>query len=49
MGTTSVLAHTRVSETELAAHKQAVHRHLSDPDTLLIDSLLVQAWGRKPD
>jgi SAM-dependent methyltransferase len=44
-----VVAHTQLSETDLAAHKRAVHRHLSDPDTLLIDSLLVQAWGTKPN
>jgi hypothetical protein len=37
------------TKTELAAPKQAVHRHLSNPDTLLIDGLLVQAWGAKPD
>ena len=44
-----VLAHTRISETDLAAHKQALHRHLSEPTTLLIDSLLAQAWGTRPD
>jgi SAM-dependent methyltransferase len=31
-----------------AAHKEALEVHLDDPDTILIDKLLVQAWGRKP-
>jgi SAM-dependent methyltransferase len=33
---------------ELAAHKAALALHLDDPNTIVIDKLLVQAWGRKP-
>jgi SAM-dependent methyltransferase len=44
----NILALGWFGERELAEHKQALLRHLSDPDTLLIDRLLVQAWGRKP-
>src|SRR5262249_10907829 len=32
---------------ELDAHKASVAKHLDDPDTVVIDKLLVQAWGRK--
>jgi SAM-dependent methyltransferase len=39
----------RFSEREFTEHKKALLQHLSDPDTLLIDRLLVQAWGRKAD
>ena len=42
-----ILALGRFSESEFAEHKNLLLRHLSDPDTLLIDRLLVQAWGRK--
>jgi len=43
-----ILALGKVSETELSDHKKALLQHLSDPDTVLIDRLLVQAWGVKP-
>jgi len=43
-----VLALGRFSEREFTEHKKELLKHLSDPDTLLIDRLLVQAWGRKP-
>ena len=43
-----ILALGRFREDEFAEHKRALFRHLSDPDTLLIDHLLVQTWGSKP-
>ena len=44
-----ILATGRLTEAELAAHKEALAAHLADRDTLLIDQLFVQAWGRRPD
>src|SRR6185436_14270855 len=38
----------KLKESELAEHKKALRQHLADPDTVVIDHLLVQAWGRKP-
>jgi SAM-dependent methyltransferase len=43
-----ILGLGRFSEREFADHKKALLQHLLDPATLLIDHLLVQAWGRKP-
>src|ERR1700687_148210 len=43
-----ILALGKITEQELRDHKKALLQHLSDPDTLLIDRLLVQAWGVKP-
>jgi SAM-dependent methyltransferase len=43
----NILALGRFSEREFTEHKKALLQHLSDPETLLIDRLLVQAWGRK--
>ena len=43
-----ILALGKVSEIELGNHKEALLQHLTDPDTVLIDRLLVQAWGVKP-
>jgi SAM-dependent methyltransferase len=37
-----------LTEHELARHRQTLATHLDDPDTVVIDKLLVQAWGRKP-
>jgi SAM-dependent methyltransferase len=37
------------SERELDEVDQAVRKHLSDPDTLMLPHLLFLAWGRKPD
>jgi SAM-dependent methyltransferase len=42
-----ILALGKITEQELRDHKRALLQHLSDPDTLLIDRLLVQAWGVK--
>ena len=33
---------------ELQAHMAALAKHLADPETTLIDRLVVQAWGTKP-
>ena len=43
-----ILALGRFSEIEFAEHERALRQHLADPDTLVIDHLLVQAWGSKP-
>jgi ubiquinone/menaquinone biosynthesis C-methylase UbiE len=37
-----------LTEEELARHRQALADHLDDLNTVVIDKLLVQAWGRKP-
>jgi SAM-dependent methyltransferase len=36
-----------LSEADLNRHVEALRRHLEDPRTLVLDKLLVQAWGRK--
>jgi SAM-dependent methyltransferase len=43
-----VLASGLISTSELSAHMAALSRHLADPETTLIDKLMVQAWGIKP-
>ena len=43
-----VLASGQLKETELQEHIAALSAHLADPETTLIDKLIVQAWGRKP-
>jgi ubiquinone/menaquinone biosynthesis C-methylase UbiE len=35
-----------LTDEELAVHKKSLAKHLDDPDTIVIDKLLVQAWGR---
>ncbi len=42
-----IMALGRFSESEFEEHQRKLLQHLSDPDTVLIDRLLVQAWGRK--
>src|ERR1700704_5402060 len=37
-----------LADMELTAHKDALAEHLDNPDTIVVDQLLVQAWGRKP-
>jgi SAM-dependent methyltransferase len=37
-----------MSTPELDEHRSALRRHLDDPETVVIDKLLVQCWGRKP-
>ena len=44
-----ILATGRLCEAEFNEHIAALAAHLGDPDTLLIDQLFVQAWGRRPD
>ena len=39
----------RLTATELRDHMDALAKHLSDPSTTLIDRLVVQAWGTKPN
>ena len=39
----------RLTATELRDHTDALAKHLSDPSTTLIDRLVVQAWGTKPN
>lgn len=36
-----------LTEKQLSNHTEALIAHLKNPDTLLIDMLLVQAWGQK--
>jgi len=44
---TKVLALGRLSESEFTEHERALRQHLADPDTQVMDHLLVQAWGSK--
>ena len=37
-----------LNEGELLQHIEALARHLESPKTVVVDKLLVQAWGRKP-
>jgi len=37
-----------LTEGELASHREALTNHLDNPNTIVIDKLLGQAWGRKP-
>jgi|SRR6516162_8315361 hypothetical protein len=41
------VVHSGVLTEILSEHRAALIDHLKDPDTLLIDKLLVQAWGQK--
>ena len=36
-----------LTERQLSNHREALTAHLKNPDTLLIDKLLVQAWRQK--
>jgi ubiquinone/menaquinone biosynthesis C-methylase UbiE len=42
-----ILATGRLSEAEFDVHRKALAKHLSDPETLLVDQLFIQAWGTK--
>ena len=33
----------------LERHRSALLTHLADPTTVVIDKLLIQSWGQKPD
>jgi ubiquinone/menaquinone biosynthesis C-methylase UbiE len=37
-----------IGEQELVEHRSALLAHLERPETVVIDKLFVQAWGRKP-
>ena len=39
----------RLTELELSEHMAALAKHLADPATTLIDRLVIQAWGTKPN
>jgi hypothetical protein len=43
-----ILALNLMSAEAWDSHCTALDRHLDDPETVVIDQLLVQAWGRKP-
>src|SRR5262249_14811719 len=43
-----IIASGRVGEAALRGHMEALSEHLADPATMLIDKLIIQAWGRKP-
>jgi hypothetical protein len=43
----SVIASGRITKAELKKHTTALSEHLADPETTLIDKLVVQAWGQK--
>ena len=43
-----VIASGAMDEAELEAHRAALIDHLADPNTVLIDKLLIQSWGRTP-
>jgi hypothetical protein len=38
-----------LGEGELDELTAALKRHLEDPDTLVLSSVFVQAWGRTPE
>lgn len=42
-----IVAEGLISESELAVCLEALERHLSDPTTLVVSHLFIQAWGRK--
>jgi SAM-dependent methyltransferase len=44
-----MLGSGRLDAMELRDHIAALAKHLADPATTLIDRLVVQAWGTKPD
>jgi SAM-dependent methyltransferase len=44
-----MLGSGRLNVVELQDHMAALAKHLADPDTMLIDRLVVQAWGTKPN
>jgi len=43
-----ILAMGQLSKSEFTGHERALRQHIADPDTLVMDHLLVQAWGSKP-
>lgn len=45
----AVLASGLMDEGSLKEHRSALLTHLADPTTVVIDKLLIQSWGQKPD
>jgi SAM-dependent methyltransferase len=43
-----VISSGAMAEGELEHHCAALESHLTDPNTLLIDKLLIQCWGHRP-
>ena len=43
-----IVAHGLITEAEFADASAAVARHLDDPTTLVVSTVVFQAWGRKP-
>jgi ubiquinone/menaquinone biosynthesis C-methylase UbiE len=43
-----IIALGLLTEQELLQHKTTLAQHLQNPETVVMDKLLVQAWGRKP-
>jgi hypothetical protein len=43
-----VLASGRIAESEFRDHASALSAHLADPQTTIVDKLVVQAWGQTP-
>jgi hypothetical protein len=43
-----VISSGAMAKAELEHHCGALESHLTDPNTLLIDKLLIQCWGHKP-
>jgi hypothetical protein len=43
-----MLASGRITLRELGKHVVALREHLANPDTTILDRLVVQAWGQKP-
>jgi SAM-dependent methyltransferase len=44
-----ILENKLMGEVELDDLTAALKRHLQDPETLVLSSVFIQAWGRKPD
>jgi ubiquinone/menaquinone biosynthesis C-methylase UbiE len=43
-----VITQGLMEEQTFDAHRSALLEHLADPNTVVVDKLLVQCWGRKP-
>ena len=43
-----IVAQGLIDESALAEMKSALRQHLTNPDTLVVSHLFLQAWGRKP-
>lgn len=43
-----VVAMGLLTDKELTDHRNALLNHLRNPDTTVVDKLLIQAWGQKP-